>query len=198
VRYITNRSSGKMGYALAKAAVQAGATVTLVSGPVNLPSPNSIELLRVETAAEMYTAVLAKAVNCDIYIGAAAVADYRPLTVQSDKIKKQAQQSTIILEKTKDILAAVAGLNVPPFTLGFAAETNNLEMYAQKKLQEKNLDMIAANWVGREQGGFDSEQNALQIFWKTGQKTLAMMNKTQLAEQLLLLCTERFNEKNST
>jgi phosphopantothenoylcysteine decarboxylase/phosphopantothenate--cysteine ligase len=197
VRYITNRSSGKMGYALAKAAVKAGANVTLVSGSVNLTAPDSVELLRVETAAEMYEAVMAKAQNCDIYIGAAAVADYSP-TMQAQKIKKHASQSTIILQKTKDILASVASLDSPPFTLGFAAETECLETYAQKKLHEKNLDMIAANWVGREQGGFDSEQNALQVFWTTGQKTLAMMDKTELAEQLMLLCAERFNEKNTT
>jgi phosphopantothenoylcysteine decarboxylase/phosphopantothenate--cysteine ligase len=198
VRYITNRSSGKMGYALANAALQAGATVTLVSGPVNLLALDGIETYHVETAAEMYEAVMAKAPICDIYIGAAAVADYSPDVMQPQKIKKHASQTTIILQKTQDILAAVAKLESCPFTVGFAAETENLEAYAQHKLHEKNLDMIAANWVGREQGGFDSEQNALQVFWKTGQKTLAMMNKTQLAEQLILLCAERFNEKNTT
>ncbi len=198
VRYITNRSSGKMGYALAKAALKAGATVTLVSGPVSLVAPDSVELLQVETAAQMYEAVMAKASDCDIYIGAAAVADYSPTITEPQKIKKQAPQTTIILQKTKDILAAVAGLNTPPFTVGFAAETDNLEIHAQKKLHKKKLDMIAANWVGREQGGFDSEQNALQVFWKTGQKTLAMMDKIHLAEQLILLCAERFNEKNTT
>jgi phosphopantothenoylcysteine decarboxylase/phosphopantothenate--cysteine ligase len=198
VRYISNRSSGKMGYAIALAALQAGATVTLVSGPVNLPVPDGVDLLRVETAAEMYDAVMAKASDCDIYIGAAAVADYSPQTVQAEKIKKQAQQSTIILQKTQDILAAVAGLDKRPFTVGFAAETHNLEIYAQNKLKQKNLDIIAANWVGREQGGFDSEQNELLVFWKTGHKTLAMANKTRLAEQFILLCAERFHEKNST
>jgi phosphopantothenoylcysteine decarboxylase/phosphopantothenate--cysteine ligase len=197
VRYITNRSSGKMGYALANAAVKAGATVTLVSGPVALIVPKSVERYRVETAAEMFDAVMAKASDCDIYIGAAAVADYTPVTVQAQKIKKHAQQSSIILQKTQDILATVASLDKRPFTVGFAAETDNLESYAQQKLHEKNLDMIAANWVGREQGGFDSEQNALQVFWHTGQTTLAMMDKTQLAEQFILLCAERFNAKNT-
>jgi phosphopantothenoylcysteine decarboxylase/phosphopantothenate--cysteine ligase len=197
VRYITNRSSGKMGYAIAKAALQAGANVILVSGVVNLPPPEQIELYQVETAAEMYNAVMAKAASCDIYIGAAAVADYSPQVVQTQKIKKQAAQTTIILEKTKDILAAVAGLEQRPFTVGFAAETHDLEIYAQHKLHEKNLDMIAANWVGREQGGFDSEQNALQVFWKNGEKILAMMDKTRLAEQFVLLCAERFHEKNT-
>ena len=198
VRYITNRSSGKMGYALANAAVQAGAKVILVSGPVTLVVPEAIDAYQVETAAQMFETVMAKASDCDIYIGAAAVADYTPITVQAQKIKKQAQQSTIILQKTQDILATVAKLDKRPFTVGFAAETNNLESYALHKLHEKNLDMIAANWVGREQGGFDSNENALQVFWQTGQKTLAMMNKIQLAEQFILLCAERFNEKNTT
>lgn len=198
VRYITNRSSGKMGYALAKAAVNAGAKVTLVSGPVSLAAPDSVDIVRVETAAQMYEAVMANAQSCDMYIGAAAVADYSPIVAEAQKIKKHASQTTIILQKTKDILAAVADLAIPPFTVGFAAETHDLEAYAQKKLHEKHLDIIAANWVGREQGGFDSEQNALQVFWKTGQKTLVMMDKIQLAEQLILLCAERFNEKNTT
>jgi phosphopantothenoylcysteine decarboxylase/phosphopantothenate--cysteine ligase len=145
----------------------------------------------------MFDAIMAKAFHCDIYIGAAAVADYTPVTVQAEKIKKNAQQSSIILQKTQDILATVASLDKRPFTVGFAAETDNLESYAQQKLHDKNLDMIAANLVGRVQGGFDSEQNALQVFWHTGQTSLAMMDKTQLAEQFILLCAERFNAKNT-
>jgi phosphopantothenoylcysteine decarboxylase/phosphopantothenate--cysteine ligase len=169
-----------------------------VSGPVALVVPKSVESYQVETAAQMFDAIMAKAFHCDIYIGAAAVADYRPVTVQAEKIKKNAQQSSIILQKTQDILATVASLDKRPFTVGFAAETDNLESYAQQKLHDKNLDMIAANWVGREQGGgFDSEQNALQVFWHTGQTSLAMMDKTQLAEQFILLCAERFNAKNT-
>jgi phosphopantothenoylcysteine decarboxylase / phosphopantothenate---cysteine ligase len=194
VRYLTNRSSGKMGYALAKAALEAGATVTLVSGPVNLTAPQAVELYRVETAAEMYAAVMAKATNCDIYIGAAAVADYRPQS-QPQKIKKHTEQLTLTLEKTQDILAAVASLAQRPFTVGFAAETHDLEIYAQNKLRAKNLDMIAANWVGREQGGFDNEQNALQVFWQTGQENLTMMDKTDLARQFIVLCAKKFHEK---
>jgi phosphopantothenoylcysteine decarboxylase/phosphopantothenate--cysteine ligase len=196
VRYLTNRSSGKMGYALAEAAVQAGAEVTLISGPVTLKAPANIEVIRVETAAQMYAAVIASASAQDIYIGAAAVADYTPVTVQPEKIKKQAEQTTLVLQKTRDILAEVAQLNNRPFTVGFAAETHELETYAHDKLIKKNLDMIAANWVGREQGGFDSEQNALQVFWKNGQKMLEMMDKKRLAEQLISLIAERFNEKN--
>ena len=193
VRYLTNRSSGKMGYALANAALKAGAEVTLVSGPVTLTAPVNIELVQVETAAQMYEAVMSRASDGAIYIGAAAVADYSPVIMQPEKIKKQDEQATIILHKTKDILADVAKLDKRPFTVGFAAETHNLEAYARDKLARKRLDMIAANWVGRELGGFDSEQNALHVFWESGDKTLAMMDKTRLAEQLISLIAERFN-----
>ena len=196
VRYITNRSSGKMGYALVDAAVKAGAKVTLVSGITQLNPPNGVELCVVETAAEMYDAVMQRATACDMYIGAAAVADYRPIP-QPEKIKKHAQQLTLVLEKNKDILASVACLNPRPFTVGFAAETNDLEHYALGKLREKNLDMIAANWVGKTQGGFDRDENALQVFWQSGQVTLEMMSKTELAKQLLKVCAEKFYEKNS-
>lgn len=191
VRYITNRSSGKMGYALAAAAANAGAEVTLISGPVNLALPDNVKAIQVETAMQMYEAVLPAAVNHDIYIGAAAVADYSPIPMP-EKIKKQDGQSQLLLHKTQDILAAVAALGQRPFTVGFAAETENLEQYALTKLKQKNLDMIAANWVGRDAGGFDSDQNALQVFWPTGHKTLAMADKTLLAEQLLSLIAERF------
>ncbi|MGZ4954150.1 MAG: bifunctional phosphopantothenoylcysteine decarboxylase/phosphopantothenate--cysteine ligase CoaBC [Methylobacter sp.] len=192
VRYITNRSSGKMGYALAVAALKAGAQVTLVSGPVMLSAPDNADLINVETAAQMHAAVIAKAAEHDIYIGAAAVADYSP-AMENEKIKKQADQSTrtLTLHKTRDILAEVAQLANRPFTVGFAAETHDLEQYALDKLSRKNLDMIAANWVGRDLGGFDSEQNALQVFWKNGQKNLAMTDKNQLAEQLISLIAER-------
>ena len=196
VRYITNRSSGKMGYALAHAALQAGAEVTLISGPVTLAASANIELINVETAAQMYQAALSRAPDHAIYIGAAAVADYSPAIMQPEKIKKQAEQTTLILQKTQDILADIAKLDQRPFTVGFAAETHDLEAYARGKLTRKNLDMIAANWVGRELGGFDSDQNALHVFWKSGEKTLAMTDKTRLAEQLIRLIAERFNEKS--
>lgn len=194
VRYITNRSSGKMGYALADAALKAGAEVTLVSGPVNLPAPANSDLVKVETASQMYEAIMSRAPDHAIYIGAAAVADYSPAIMAPGKIKKQEEQSTIILQKTRDILTEVAKLEKRPFTVGFAAETHELEAYARDKLTRKKLDMIAANWVGRESGGFDSDQNALHVFWANGEKTLAMMDKSQLAEQLISLIAERFNE----
>ncbi|MBK8814702.1 MAG: bifunctional phosphopantothenoylcysteine decarboxylase/phosphopantothenate--cysteine ligase CoaBC [Methylococcaceae bacterium] len=196
VRYITNRSSGKMGYALACAAMDAGAEVTLVSGPVNLPQPSNAEIISVESAAQMYDAVMAKATQTDIYIGTAAVADYSPKDSANEKIKKDAYQINLSLTKTKDILSAVARLNPAPFVVGFAAETNDLVTYALSKMHNKNLDMIAANWVGQTEGGFDSDQNALEIFWKDGRTTLPMTDKHHLSQQLIDLIATRFHEKN--
>lgn len=196
VRYITNRSSGKMGYALAHAAVEAGAEVVLVSGPVSLSAPAGVELIQIDTAAQMYDAILKNAKNSDIYIGAAAVADYSPVLTEKTKIKKQEEQTSLILQKTKDIVAAVAKLKNAPFTVGFSAETHHLEEYAQTKLTNKKLDMIAANWVGKAEGGFDSDQNALEVFWENGRASLPMMAKSQLAAQLIDLIARRLNEKN--
>jgi phosphopantothenoylcysteine decarboxylase/phosphopantothenate--cysteine ligase len=196
VRYITNRSSGKMGYAIATAAKQAGALVTLVSGPVNIPELAEVNIVKVETADQMYSAVMQRAEQHDIYIGAAAVADYRPAVLQDHKIKKQHDHSVIELTKNPDIIGSVASLPSKPFVVGFAAETNDLENYAILKLQTKNLDMIAANWVGQTEGGFDSERNALQVFWPDGNKQFAMTDKSTLAQQLLSLITEKFHEKN--
>ena len=184
VRYLTNRSSGNMGYAIAAAAIKAGADVTLVSGPVELTAPANVNLINVTTAEQMYQAVMSSALEHTIYIGTAAVADYSPI-VSDKKIKKDGNSLTLILQKTKDILAAVSALEQRPFTVGFAAETHDLERYARDKLTQKKLDMIAANWVGQEQGGFDSEQNALQVFWDKGDKALLMTDKGQLAEQLI-------------
>jgi len=199
VRYISNRSSGKMGYALAEAAEKYGANVTLISGPVILPIPSNIQCVNVETAAQMHHAVISRAANNDIYIGAAAVADYSPASLSTSKIKKQDDDSVIKLQKTKDILADVASLTKRPgFVVGFAAETNDLERYAKDKLVRKNVDMIAANWVGKQQGGFDSDENALQVYWPSGNKSLKMTNKKQLAEQLISLIVEKMNEKSTT
>lgn len=185
-----------MGYAIARAALAAGATVTLVSGPVSLTPPANADLIKVETAAQMYDAVMAEAPDCDIYIGTAAVADYAPVAIANEKIKKDADQIVLSLKKTKDILSAVAQLGTVPFVVGFAAETDNLEAYALNKLRSKNLDMIAANWVGQTQGGFDSEQNSLEIFWHNGHTALPMMGKDQLARQLIDMIAMRFHEKN--
>ncbi len=191
VRYLTNRSSGKMGYALARAAFNAGAKVTLVSGPVSLAPPQGAEIVRVETAAQMYEAVLGRVSGHDIYIGAAAVADYTPASVAPQKIKKHDAQLSIALIRTRDILAAVAALPDRPFTVGFAAETEQLETHARHKLENKGLDMVAANRVGLPEGGFDSEDNALEVFWRDGQAHLPMAPKSRIADQLIALIAER-------
>lgn len=196
VRFISNRSSGKMGYAVALAAKAAGAEVTLVSGPVKLKPPTNIDVIAVETAAQMYDAIITRAENHDIYIGTAAVADYTPTQMQLDKIKKHDEHTTVALKKTKDILAAVANLTKPPFTVGFAAETTDLEHYAHDKLIRKKLDMVAANWVGKAEGGFDSHQNALEVFWQTGKASLPLKNKSELADELINLIALKYNEKN--
>ena len=198
VRFISNRSSGKMGYAIAKVAQKAGASVTLISGPVHLPPPSDVEVVHVESALQMYQAIVPQARNFDIYIGAAAVADYRPAKIQTRKIKKQTEESTIVLRRNPDIISEVAALENKPFVVGFAAETDDLDNYAQNKMRSKNLDMIAANWVGKKQGGFDSDMNALKVFWHNGHKTLAMTDKESLAQQLIDLIAEKLNEKNTT
>lgn len=185
-----------MGYALVRAALNAGADVTLISGPVNLSAPAKAKVISIETAQQMYEAVMERVAESEIYIGAAAVADYRPSAVQERKIKKQHDSSIIELQKNPDIIAAVAQLQSKPFTVGFAAETDNLEAYAAEKLRSKNLDMIAANWVGRDEGGFDSDNNALQVYWPGGQQTFALSDKQILAEQLINLIAGQFKAKN--
>ncbi len=194
VRYISNRSSGKMGYALAQAAEKAGAEVTLVSGPTHLAPPERVRLIAVESAEQMAEAVIPLASQFDVYIGAAAVADYRPIRVEDRKIKKQGTNTHIELKQNPDIIAAVAKLTPRPFVVGFAAETHNLENYAKNKLSDKNLDLIAANIVGQSRGGFDSDENALRVFWTSGQHTFPMTDKRRLADQLLQLIATKLDE----
>lgn len=197
VRFISNRSSGKMGYALARAAINAGANVTLISGPVALPAPKACKTLGVETARQMHETVMPLLPQCHIFIGAAAVADYRPAVELNRKIKKDNDSSIIELRKNTDIIAAVANSIPKPFTVGFAAETDDLEVYAKGKLLAKNLDMIAANLVGGTEGGFDSDNNALRVYWQGGEQSLAMSDKQQLALKLIDLIAQRFHSKNS-
>ncbi|MCX7077153.1 MAG: bifunctional phosphopantothenoylcysteine decarboxylase/phosphopantothenate--cysteine ligase CoaBC [Methylococcales bacterium] len=195
VRYITNRSSGKMGYAIACAAQLAGANVTLISGITALSPPKNCRFIQTETAQAMHNAVFENINPCDIFIGAAAVADYRPIEVAQKKIKKKDDTLTLTFQKNADILADVAALKNSPFTVGFAAETHDLEHYARDKLVRKKLDMIAANWVGGERGGFESNDNALDIFWHDGQQSLPMTCKETLAMQLISLIATRFQLK---
>lgn len=200
VRYISNHSSGKMGFALARACADAGAITTLVAGPVSLPDPPRVTRVDVNSAQEMFDAVMARAGDVDIVIAAAAVADYRPVNVASSKIKKTAADSmSIELVKNPDIVAAVAALPDGPFTVGFAAETDKVEQYARDKLQRKNLDMIIANDVSRADIGFGSDDNAVVVFWPEGQLHIGQMGKQQLAvklvEQVSSLAGSRFNRK---
>jgi phosphopantothenoylcysteine decarboxylase/phosphopantothenate--cysteine ligase len=185
VRFVGNRSSGKMGFALADAMRSLGADVCLVSGPVALESPAGVERIEVETALEMHREVMARAGSSDIFIGVAAVADYRPQDPASRKLKKSRDVLSLELIPNPDILAAVAGLDPGPFTVGFAAETDQLETHAEGKLRIKGLDMIAANRVGeQQQGGFESDQNALLLLWDGGREWLPMMSKSTLARTL--------------
>jgi len=190
VRFITNRSSGKMGYAIAAAAQQQGARVVLLSGPVSIPVPPGVTVQHVLTARDMYEATHAHVRDADIFIATAAVADYRPVVVAEHKIKKSQESMSIELIRTPDILASVAALESGPFTVGFAAETENLREYALGKLQRKKLDMIVANLVGAS-SGFDSDNNAVEVFWHGGQQSFATASKVELARQIVKLVAAR-------
>jgi phosphopantothenoylcysteine decarboxylase/phosphopantothenate--cysteine ligase len=192
VRYISNRSSGKMGYALAEAALKEGASVTLVSGPVALPAPPGATLVAVESAQQMYDAVMQQASQSDIFIACAAVTDYRVDQAADHKIKKTAGEMSLQLVRNADILAAVSALEKRPFCVGFAAETRQLEEYALGKLKQKNLDMIAANQVGDSDSGFETDFNQLEVFWPQGRQSIERANKTEIAKQLIDLIVERY------
>ncbi len=195
VRFLSNRSSGKMGYAVAAAAQRAGAQVTLVSGPVALSAPPGVERIDVESAADMHDVVLDRLAACDIYIGTAAVADYRPAENANQKIKKEQAELNLALERTEDILCAVAAAENGPFTVGFAAETQQVEEYARQKLERKGLDMIAANQVGVGQG-FEIDHNSLTVLWPGGSRRLPQAAKSELAEQLISLIAEQFHAQD--
>ncbi len=198
VRFIGNRSSGKMGFAVAKAAEEAGAEVHLIAGPVSLMTPSNVQRYNIETAQQMFQEVTMKTTDADIFIACAAVADYRPVSQAPQKIKKDKQVvMSLELESTPDIVTAVAMQTKKPFVVGFAAETEQVSTYAQDKLQRKNLDMIAANEVG-DNLGFGVDENALTVFWREGQKVLPQMPKTQLARSLMTLIIEQYNAKNPT
>ncbi|MFT5218097.1 MAG: phosphopantothenoylcysteine decarboxylase/phosphopantothenate--cysteine ligase [Planctomycetota bacterium] len=194
VRYISNRSSGKMGYALAAAAKKAGADVTLVSGPVSIAAPASVELVAVSSAQDMYEAVMQLAGSSDIFIACAAVADYRVAKTVTRKIKKSDDPLTLNLLPNPDILAEVSSAEQAPFCVGFAAETDDVEKYAREKLLRKKLDMIAANKVG-EGSGFEVDFNQLEVYWQGGQQTIAMADKSEIAKQLIDLIAQRFSDQ---
>ncbi|MCL1122180.1 bifunctional phosphopantothenoylcysteine decarboxylase/phosphopantothenate--cysteine ligase CoaBC [Shewanella seohaensis] len=187
VRYISNHSSGKMGFALAKAAAEMGAAVTLVAGPVNLATPEGVTRINVESAQNMLDVVMDNVDKKDIFIGCAAVADYRVSDIADCKIKKSAEEMQLALVRNPDILATVASLANRPFVVGFAAETHDVEAYARDKLKRKNLNMIAANDVSVAGLGFNADANALRVFWPQGSQDLPATDKLTLARQLLSL-----------
>ncbi|MCB1661971.1 MAG: bifunctional phosphopantothenoylcysteine decarboxylase/phosphopantothenate--cysteine ligase CoaBC [Pseudomonadales bacterium] len=193
VRYITNNSSGKMGYALAEAAVEAGAKVTLISGPVSLSPPPRVKLEAVISAQQMYESALRLAPVCDIFIASAAVADYSPLRVAPQKIKSSPDTMRIELKKTLDIVAAVAAIPDKPYTVGFAAETQDLISYAQNKLKNKKLDMIVANDVSTKGIGFDSDDNAVTLIWPERSINLEQSSKRQIARQIITAISQQIN-----
>ena len=197
VRYITNRSSGKMGYAMARAAAAQGAEVTLISGPVNLPAPPGIEMHNVLSARDMHEATHECVATADIFVAAAAVADYRPATPREQKIKKSEESMSIDLVRCPDILASVAALEAAPFTVGFAAETEKVDDYARSKLEKKKLDMIIANRVGND-CGFDSDDNSVNVLWVGGEQRFPEARKSKLARDLVELIARRFYAARGT
>jgi len=208
VRYLSNHSSGKMGYAIAEAAVEAGANVILISGPVSLETPDHVTRINIESAADMEAAVKEQIIAADIFVATAAVTDYRPVTVQQDKIKKKEDRLqdkikkkedrlTLELEKNTDILAMVKAAHAKIFCVGFAAETHDLESYARAKLKQKNIEMVAANLVGaaaeKTAGTFNSDTNELNVYWQGGDLKLELGSKTKLARQLVALIAQRYS-----
>ena len=187
VRFITNRSSGKMGYSLAEAAIEAGAKVTLISGPENLEPPPNCNFISIETANEMLEAVMHHVKSKDVYIGTAAVADYRPVTFHESKIKKDTDNSslTLQLQENQDILKSVSELNERPYLVGFAAETDNLLSNAKKKLKNKRLDLIVANDVSNKEIGFDSNENEVTLITNSEEKLLEKQNKKKISKKII-------------
>ena len=197
VRFLSNHSSGKMGYAFAEAARSAGARVTLISGPVNLAAPDGVDRVEVTSAEDMHSEVMSRIKTPGIFISVAAVADYRIDAPSREKIKKTKDDLTLTLVRNPDILSAVANSANRPFCVGFAAETQNLEHYARLKLEEKNLDMIIANLVGNGRA-FGSDNNTVEVFWRDGgTQSFALQSKRALADSLIDLLAKRYNSVSS-
>jgi len=197
VRYISNHSSGKMGYAIARAAIAAGANVTLISGPVNIPTVQGCELIKVSSAQDMHAQALILAKKATTFVACAAVADYRVADISMEKIKKNTETMQLNLTKNPDIIADVAALANKPFTVGFAAETQNVEQYALGKLKRKNLDMIAANNVATSGQGFNSENNALIVFDRNGKTDINLASKEIVARQLVSLIQQAYTKQKN-
>ncbi|MBA6413581.1 bifunctional phosphopantothenoylcysteine decarboxylase/phosphopantothenate--cysteine ligase CoaBC [Parahaliea sp. F7430] len=196
VRYLSNHSSGKMGFALARAAAEAGALTSLIAGPVSLETPPHVTRVNVESARDMLAACQERVAECDIFIACAAVADYRPANIAEQKIKKGGEQAQLELLRNPDIVATIAASEVPPFTVGFAAETQDLLAYARDKLQRKKLDMIVANDVSTKGLGFGSDDNEVTVVWDSGQQVLPRATKLALAQQIIKLIASRVSESS--
>jgi phosphopantothenoylcysteine decarboxylase/phosphopantothenate--cysteine ligase len=192
VRYLSNYSSGKMGYALAQAAAEAGAKTILISGPTQLATPARVTRIDVISAEDMHSASLAAAQDCDLFIAAAAVADYRPAQMSAQKMKKgESDTLTLSLVKNPDIVASIAALEPKPFTIGFAAESENLLEYARSKLQHKNLDLVVANNISDSSIGFNSDDNAVTLVEKNTATEISQRSKQQLARELIALFAQK-------
>lgn len=197
VRYLSNHSSGKMGFAIARACLEAGARVTLIAGPVNLPTPERLTRVNVVSALDMLAAAQLASQTADIFIATAAVADYRPEAVASQKIKKSSEMLTLELVRNPDIVATIAAQEKKPFVVGFAAETEKVLEHAREKLLRKHLDMIASNDVARSDIGFQSDDNALTIIWGEGSQVLEKAAKSVIARQLVAIIAQRINAASS-
>ena len=197
VRYISNHSSGKMGYALAQAAIEAGAVTTLISGPVSLQAPDHARLLRVESAVEMLDQCMRLLDDCDVFIACAAVADYRPAAMEQQKIKKGPEQISLQLVRNPDIVAAVSASAQRPFTVGFAAETTELLAHAREKMLRKGLDMIVANDVSTKAAGFNSDNNEATVLWPGGEQPLALMGKGAMARRIIELLAQQLSDREN-
>lgn len=199
VRFITNRSSGKMGYALAEAAIESGAQVTLISGPVNIEPPSNCNLVAIKTAKEMYESVMHHIKGADVYIGTAAVSDYSPAHINESKIKKDGSNAAMVLElkENQDILKSVSELEERPYVVGFAAETDNLIENAKKKLNNKNLDLIVANDVSDKEIGFDSDENEVTLITHEEKQLIQKQNKRKISKNIIEFISGRINEQNN-
>ena len=193
VRFITNRSSGKMGYSLAEAAIESGANVTLISGPVNLKPPTNCNLVEIKTAKEMYESVMHHIKGMDVYIGTAAVSDYSPAHINESKLKKDGSNAAMTLElkENQDILKSVSELNDRPYVVGFAAETEDLIENAEKKLKNKKLDLIVANDVSDKEIGFDSDQNEVTLITHKGKELIQRQNKKKISKKIIDFISKR-------
>lgn len=199
VRFITNRSSGKMGYSLVEAALESGANVTLISGPVNIEPPSNCNFVSIKTAEEMYEAVMHHISGMDVYIGTAAVSDYSPAKASDSKIKKDGSSSPMVLElkENQDILKSVSELEQRPYVVGFAAETNDLIKNAEKKFSNKNLDLIIANDVSNKDIGFDSDDNEVTLITEKEKHLIERQNKRKVSKKIIDFISGRINDQNN-